>query len=160
MNRHLLTAIIIALATSGCDLSTKVWAIQSTAQGPRSLIPGILDLVHRENPGMAFSLMVHWPASVRMIVLGGAALGAVAFGLYTAAKRNISAGATVAIGLIVGGALGNLVSRVQSGTVTDFLHVHRGSFDWPAFNVADMAVSCGAILLAFTMSEASTKSRA
>lgn len=149
--------MFIALATSGCDLSTKVWAIQSTAQGPRSLIPGLLDLVHRENPGMAFSLMVHWPAGVRMALLGGAALVAVAFGLYTVAQRKLAMAPTVAIGLIIGGALGNLVSRLQSGTVTDFLHVHRGSFDWPAFNVADMAVSCGAILLAFTMSEAPTK---
>jgi len=157
MNRRLMAAIVIALGTSGCDLSTKSWAIQSTSQGPRSIIPGLLDLVHRENPGMAFSLMVHWPASVRMLLLGGAALVAVIFGLYTVARRTLSAGATAAIGLIIGGALGNFVSRLQSGTVTDFLHVHRGSFDWPAFNVADMAVSCGAILLAFTMSEEPAK---
>jgi signal peptidase II len=157
MHRPLLLAIVIALGTSGCDLSTKAWAIQSTAGGPRSLIPGLLDLVHRENPGMAFSLMVHWPASVRMILLGGGALIAVGFGLYTVASRALSLGATTAVGLIVGGALGNLVNRLQTGTVTDFIHVHRGWFDWPAFNVADIAVSCGAILLAFTMSEEPAK---
>ena len=58
--------------------------------------------------------------------------------------------AIIAIGLITGGALGNLIDRAHNGTVTDFLHVHRGAFDWPAFNVADIAVTCGAILFALS----------
>jgi len=150
MRRPLLTAVFIALFTSGCDLSSKHWAILSTATGPRPVIPGALDLVHWENPGMAFSLMRSWPPTFRAIILGTAALVAIAAGLYVVATRPMPRSATIAIGLIAGGALGNLIDRAHNGTVTDFLHVHRGAFDWPAFNVADIAVTCGAILLALS----------
>ena len=150
MRKPLITAVFIALFTSGCDLSSKHWAILSTAAGPRSVIPGALDLVHWENPGMAFSLMRSWPATLRMVILGPAALFAIALGLYVVATKPMRRSAIVAIGLIAGGALGNLIDRAQNGTVTDFLHVHRGAFDWPAFNVADIAVTCGAILFALT----------
>jgi signal peptidase II len=148
-----LTAVLVALGTSGCDLSSKQWAIHSTAAGPRSVIPGALDLVHWENPGMAFNLMRSWPPVVRMTLLGAAAIAAIAFGLFVVAKKPLRLPAIVGVGLIMGGALGNFVDRAGNGTVTDFLHVHRGSFDWPAFNVADMAVTCGAFLLALGMSK-------
>ena len=150
MHKPLITAIFIALFTSGCDLSSKHWAILSTAAGPRSVIPGALDLVHWENPGMAFSLMRTWPPTLRSVLLGSAALAAIAVGLYVVATRPMKRAQIVAIGLISGGALGNLIDRAHNGTVTDFLHVHRGAFDWPAFNVADIAVTCGAILFALT----------
>jgi signal peptidase II len=150
MLKPLAAAVFIALFTSGCDLSSKHWAILSTAAGPRSVIPGALDLVHWENPGMAFSLMRTWPPTLRTIILGTAALAAMAIGFYAVATRPMRRSAIVAIGLIAGGALGNLIDRAQNGTVTDFLHVHRGAFDWPAFNVADIAVTCGAILFALS----------
>jgi len=150
MLKPLATAVFIALFTSGCDLSSKRWAILSTAAGPRSVIPGALDLVHWENPGMAFSLMRTWPPTLRTIILGTAALAAIAIGFYAVATRPMRRSAIIAIGLIAGGALGNLIDRAQNGTVTDFLHVHRGAFDWPAFNVADIAVTCGAILFALS----------
>jgi signal peptidase II len=150
MVKPLVTAVFIALFTSGCDLSSKHWAILSTAGGPRSVIPGALDLVHWENPGMAFSLMRTWPPTLRTIILGTAAIAAISVGFYAVATRPMRRSAIVAIGLIAGGALGNLIDRAQNGTVTDFLHVHRGAFDWPAFNVADIAVTCGAILFALS----------
>jgi signal peptidase II len=146
MRRPLLTATLIALCTSGCDLSSKHWAIQSTSNGPRPVIPGFFDLVHWENPGMAFSLMRTWPEVWRTGLLGAAAVAAIGVGLYVAATRPMRRSATIGIGLLTGGALGNLIDRAHNGTVTDFLHLHRGAFDWPAFNVADIAVTCGAIL--------------
>jgi signal peptidase II len=155
MKRPLALATVIALLTSGCDLSSKYWAIQTTARGPRSIIAGALDLVHWENPGMAFSLMRTWPAGVRMWLLGGAAVVAIIIGLVAVAKRPMGRLGTIGVGLIMGGALGNFLDRAHNGTVTDFLHVHRGSFDWPAFNVADMAVTCGAFLMLIGLSRAS-----
>jgi signal peptidase II len=152
MKRPLALATVIALLTSGCDLSSKYWAIQTTARGPRSIIAGALDLVHWENPGMAFSLMRTWPPGVRMWLLSAAAVVAIVIGLVAVAKRPMGRTGTVGIGLIMGGALGNFLDRAHNGTVTDFLHVHRGSFDWPAFNVADMAVTCGALLMLIGMS--------
>ncbi|HEX9297897.1 MAG TPA: signal peptidase II [Polyangiaceae bacterium] len=152
MRRPLFIAILVALCTSGCDLSSKRWAIHSTASGPRSLIPGAFDLVHWENPGMAFSLMRTWPPAIRMGLLGMAALVAIVLGLLAVAKKPMGLAATIGVGLIMGGALGNFIDRAHDGLVTDFLHVYRGAFDWPAFNVADIAVTCGAALLFISMS--------
>ena len=151
MNRSLVIAIAVALCTSGCDLSSKHWAILSTARGPRSVIPGALDLVHWENPGMAFSLMRNWPPGIRMWLLGVAAVIAIVIGVVSVARRPMKLSGTIGVGLIMGGALGNFIDRAHNGTVTDFLHVHRGAFDWPAFNVADIAVTCGAFLMLFGM---------
>jgi signal peptidase II len=151
MRRRFLAAVAVALATSGCDLSTKYWAIQTTAHGARPLIPGALDLVHAENPGMAFSLMRHWPAHLRTYLLVGAALCFVIASLVVLTRHRLSKLSTMGLGLAMGGALGNLVDRVHGGTVTDFLYVHRGAFSWPVFNVADVAVSCGAFLLLFAV---------
>jgi signal peptidase II len=153
MNRSIPIATVVALCTSGCDLSSKHWAILTTARGPRSVIPGALDLVHWENPGMAFSLMRDWPPGVRMWLLSAAAIVAIIIGLVALARRPMGLIGTIGIGLIMGGALGNFLDRAHNGTVTDFLHVHRGSFDWPAFNVADIAVTCGAFLMLIGMSK-------
>jgi signal peptidase II len=153
MKRPYAIATAVALLTSGCDLSSKHWAIQTTARGPRSVIPGTLDLVHWENPGMAFSLMRTWPPGVRMWFLSVAAVAAIIFGMIVVTRRPMGLVGTIGIGLIMGGALGNFLDRAHNGTVTDFLHVHRGAFDWPAFNVADIAVTCGALLMLIGMSK-------
>lgn len=149
MPRRLIWAAVVAIGTTGCDLSTKYWAIQTTARGPKPLIGGLLDLVHAENPGMAFSLMRDWPATLRTYVLTAATISTVALALIAFGRRHLSIAGTVGLGLVLGGALGNLVDRLRGGTVTDFLYVHRGTFSWPVFNVADIAVSCGAFLLLF-----------
>jgi signal peptidase II len=153
MKRPYAIATLVALFTSGCDLSSKHWAIQTTARGPRSVIPGALDLVHWENPGMAFSLMRTWPPGIRMWLLSVAAVVAIVLGMVVVARRPMALTGTIGIGLIMGGALGNLLDRAHNGTVTDFLHVHRGAFDWPAFNVADIAVTCGAFMMLVGMSK-------
>src|SRR5438477_4164812 len=118
MKRPLAIATVTALLTSGCDLSSKYWAIHTTARGPRSVIPGALDLVHWENPGMAFSLMRGWPPTVRLWLLGIAAVAAITFGLVTVAKRPLGLSATIGVGLIMGGALGNFIDRAHNGSVT------------------------------------------
>src|SRR5258708_37752049 len=152
MNRSLVVATVVALCTSGCDLSSKHWAILTTARGPRSVIPGALDLVHWENPGMAFSLMRSWPPGIRMWLLGVAAVIATVVGVISVVRRPMmKLSGTIGIGLIMGGALGNFIDRAHNGTVTDFLHVHRGAFDWPAFHVADIAETCGALLMLLGM---------
>jgi signal peptidase II len=149
MGRRLIWAIAVAVETTGCDLSTKYWAIQTTARGPRPLIGGLLDLVHAENPGMAFSLMHDWPAGVRTYFLTAATLCTLVLAFVSFGRRHLSIAGTLGLGLVLGGALGNLLDRLRGGTVTDFLYVHRGAFSWPVFNVADIAVSCGAVLLLF-----------
>jgi len=56
----------------------------------------------------------------------------------------------VALGLILGGAVGNLIDRIRTGEVIDFLDFAIGSYHWPAFNVADIAISCGSLALIFS----------
>jgi signal peptidase II len=107
---------------------------------------------------MAFSLMRNWPPGIRMWLLSAAALVAIGFGIFTLAKKPMGLLATIGIGLIMGGALGNFLDRAHNGTVTDFLHVHRGSFSWPAFNVADIAVTCGALLMFIGLSRYANRS--
>src|SRR5882724_10686174 len=121
MARPFVVPLGVALVTSGCDLPTKYWAIQTTARGSRPLIPGALDLVHTENPGMAFSLMQNWPEGIRTTLLVAVSLVALVAALLAVARRRLSLVATSAIGLVMGGALGNLVDRMHGGTVTDFL---------------------------------------
>lgn len=58
---------------------------------------------------------------------------------------------TLSLSLILGGAVGNLIDRVRFGEVIDFLDFYLASYHWPAFNVADTAISCGAVLLVFGM---------
>lgn len=145
--RSFTITFLVALVTTSCDLSTKKAAIASTAGGVRTLIPGALQLVHWENPGMAFSLMAAWPASVRTVLLVLAAVLGIGGGFLLALRKRMSPVSAVGVGLVTGGALGNLVDRLAHGTVTDFLYFHRGAFSWPAFNVADIAICCGVGLL-------------
>jgi signal peptidase II len=154
MQRHLLAGVGVALTTSACDLSSKRWAIHSTLQGPKQLIPGALDLVHWENPGMAFSLMRTWHPQLRLALLSVAAVLAIAGALFVLAKRPMNRPTVLGIGLVMGGAAGNLLDRLGDGFVTDFLYLHRGTFWWPAFNVADIAISIGAGLLLVGMHKA------
>lgn len=147
MSRQFVLTLLVALGVGGCDLGSKRWAIEAAASGPRPLVHGLLDLVHWENPGIAFSLLRHGPHGLRVALLSLMAATVAVVGLLTVARRRVGLLASGGIGLVVGGAVGNLVDRLDHGTVTDFLHLHRGAFDWPAFNVADVAISVGAALL-------------
>jgi signal peptidase II len=114
------------------------------------LIPGVLDLVHARNPGAAFGMMASsaWEfRSLFFILVSVAALviiaGMVAF------SRDIDSYLLVAFSLFFSGALGNLVDRIRFGEVIDFIDVHWGDLHWPAFNVADSALSVGAVIFVF-----------
>lgn len=115
-----------------------------------AVIPGFFNMVHAENPGAAFSMLADASPILRSVVLIGIAalvtLGLIAalFGKFGIVTGNLSRGA---VSLILGGAIGNLLDRIRFGTVTDFLEFYIGSYYWPAFNVADSAIFCGAVLL-------------
>lgn len=113
------------------------------------LIPGFLNLTHVRNTGVAFGLFASngmGGGAVLLTLLGLAALTAV--GLYfwfaPAGDRLL----LVALALVVGGAIGNLIDRVSSGAVTDFIDVYVSTHHWPSFNVADSAISIGIVLMA------------
>jgi signal peptidase II len=116
----------------------------------RSVIADLVQLRLVYNPGAAFGLdlgpMSRW-------IFMGIAIAAVA--LLFRYHRLAQPGdwfRQLALGLVTGGAIGNLVDRIRSSQgVVDFLDLGVGSWRWPTFNVADMAVSCGAIALAFSL---------
>jgi signal peptidase II len=119
-----------------------------------SVIPGWLKIVHAENPGAAFGVLAEGNPILRSVVLigiSGAVLVFVASALWSRNGAFRSAATRFGLALILGGAFGNLFDRIFRGTVTDFIEVYRGSWSFPAFNVADSAITVGAILLLFDL---------
>jgi len=112
------------------------------------LLPGVFNLTHVRNTGVAFGLFASTGAgSAGMLTaLGLCALAAVGFYFWHAPSRDRTL--LVALALVVGGAVGNLIDRVTSGAVTDFLDLSLGVHHWPSFNVADSAISIGIVLMA------------
>ena len=146
----------IALAVFGLDRFTK-WIVRShvDAQQTFSVIPGCFNLVHAENPGVAFGLLADASGAWRNFFLIGLSASVLIFIsiLLCRPARAASADLLLRIGLacILGGALGNLYDRVVNGTVTDFVEVYAGQHYFPAFNVADSGISVGAGLLLLDM---------
>jgi signal peptidase II len=117
---------------------------------PKVVIPNYFDLRYAENPGVAFSMFQDLPGGRLLLTI--LAIGA--FAMVIAYLRRTPEGATrlhVALGLIGGGAIGNLVDRVIYGRVTDFIVWKKGSLEWPAFNIADAALCVGVGLMLLDM---------
>ena len=141
----LISALVVLL-----DHATKAWVdAHIRIGGAIPVIPGILRITHWTNEGAAFSLfassqsphMVRWGLIAFTLV---AAL-AVLIGMIRLGSRFTLT--TIALSLILGGALGNLHDRVLYGSVIDFIEVRIVHYIWPDFNVADSAIVIGACLL-------------
>jgi signal peptidase II len=119
--------------------------------GHRILIPHVFAISHVENPGAAFSLFndSSSPALVRWMLLGFSLLAGVGVLVALIKLGRRVTPTTVALALILGGALGNAYDRIRFGYVIDFLEVHIVHYHWPDFNVADSAIVVGGILLMF-----------
>lgn len=135
------SALVIAI-----DQITK-WAVFLGMEF-QSMIPVLpfFSLVHVHNTGAAFSFLADAGGWQRWFFLG---IGIVAsfFILHLLRKHYQEPLMATSLSLILGGALGNIFDRVWHGFVVDFLYFHYESFSWPAFNVADSAITIGAVLL-------------
>lgn len=128
------------------DQLTK-WLIQQTlAFGQTVPVLPFFNLVLVYNPGAAFSFLSSAPGWQRDVFVG-IGLAASAFIVYLLRRHAGDPMFCFALALILGGALGNVIDRVLLGAVVDFLDLHVAGYHWPAFNVADSAISCGAALL-------------
>ena len=116
------------------------------------VIPGLVALTLVKNPGLAFGLLSGIPAGWRWVV-GLLSLLALVVLLRVALRILPSGGwrEQSSIGLIFGGAVGNLIDRMRFGAVVDFVDVHFRGWHWPAFNVADSAITVGVAVLALGM---------
>ena len=116
------------------------------------VINGLFNLVYVMNPGAAFGFLANAPEIFRYIFFTGITILALVLILYYLVKSKPQSLMLVgALTLIFAGAVGNLIDRLRFGAVVDFLDVYIGSAHWPAFNVADSAISIGAVLMIWDM---------
>jgi signal peptidase II len=146
-----LKAYSAAAAVVALDRLTK-WIVETRVSLVDSfrVIPGFFDIVHTQNRGVAFGLLDDsaggWQSAI-LVVLSLAAVGLLSALLWN--PRRLDPRSLWGFSLILGGAAGNVFDRIIFGRVTDFLLVYIGSYQWPAFNVADSAIviGCGLLLL-------------
>jgi signal peptidase II len=152
MSRRWKLFLLVGPLTMILDQVTKVWArssLPTTPQGygiPQSVIDGWWDWRLSHNPGSAFGLFGDTGgARVFLSIVGLIAVGAIVWMLKKATdeQRRLA----VALGLVAGGAVGNLIDRVAFGVVTDFVVWKYNTHEWPTFNVADVALVVGVGLL-------------
>jgi signal peptidase II len=139
----ILSVVVIAL-----DQLTKHIAIGALEPyAPQAAIPGLLNWTLAFNSGAAFSFLNNAGGWQRWLF---SALAIAVCAVLTVWLRRLGRGdwqTAMPLALVIGGALGNLIDRVRFGHVTDFIEVYYRQWSWPAFNVADSAISVGAVLL-------------
>jgi signal peptidase II len=150
IGRLKLRFLLLSLAIVALDQWTK-WLIERNVplHGSIEILPGLFYLSHVRNTGVAFGLFatggIGWGSILLTVaVLAAGGFAAWFFGRTPDDERLL----LFALALVLGGAVGNLIDRVTTGAVTDFLAVYLGSYRWPDFNVADSAISVGVVLIA------------
>jgi len=145
--------MLIALAVAALDQATKL--IVSQTIGLYETVPvitGLVDLVYVRNRGMAFGLLNRPGENTAFYVITAGTVVALIFLILW--LRKIAADRpkmALAVSLIIGGAIGNLIDRIRIHEVIDFVDVHVKSFHWPAFNAADSAITVGTVWLVFML---------
>ena len=142
--------LLLALAVVVFDRLTKWLVAAHIGLGDAvTVIPHVFRISHVENAGAAFSLFDNSssPARVRWMLLAFSLLAAVLVLIFLLRLGRRMTTTSVALALILGGALGNAYDRWRFGYVIDFLEVHIVHYHWPDFNVADSAIVIGGILL-------------
>lgn len=147
INRHRIAALAAIPVLIAADQATKIWIKGLIADhgGAITLTP-FFNLVHVWNPGISFGL---FPAESDRGVYVLLALAGIISALFmamlvTAKSRLLAYGCAITIG----GAVGNMIDRVQYGAVYDFLDFHAFGYHWPAFNIADASIFIGIVMVA------------
>ena len=145
--------LFAALGIYLVDQASKAWAVKALRDGGESvtLISGLLDLTYAENPGIAFGQLQEGGSFGRwfLVILAMAAGLAVLYFFFRTARSDDRV--LGACALLLAGIAGNLTDRARLGHVIDFILLHYRSFHWPVFNVADMSICAGALLLIYDM---------
>lgn len=136
---HRITGLVCIAVTLFLDQASK--AVALSIPGLRSgieVLP-VLNLVVVRNDGVSFGMLGGVAPWWTLTAVGAAIAAALSVWLSRAQSTVLAA----ALGLMIGGALGNIIDRVRHGAVTDFLDFHAAGYHWPAFNFADAAIFCG-----------------
>lgn len=148
-------ALAIVLGVVVLDVLTKVWAVRELADAPVAIVGDTVDLRLARNTGGAFSVFQAFTPLLAVLAI------VVAFFLVRAVRRADDTLMLVALSLVLGGSIGNLIDRLlrspgfMRGAVVDFVHIGA----WPTFNVADSAITVGAILLVIWAFRTDTRER-
>ena len=138
----------ISLLVIVVDQLSKLWIERTMSLGDSFVVLPVLDIVRAHNTGAAFSFLADaggWQRWAFTLLAVGVSIALV----FWMRKLALATQGLLAFGLtlIVGGAIGNVIDRVEHGYVVDFVHAHWGPHYFPAFNVADAAISIGAVLV-------------
>lgn len=138
---YALAGLVIVL-----DQLSKWWVLQNLGFGETIYVAPFWNWVLTYNPGAAFSFLADQPGWQRWLftLLALGVSGWIAVMLRQQAQHRLL---SLALTLVMGGALGNVIDRVRFGAVVDFIQWHVAGYYWPAFNVADSAITLGAVLL-------------
>jgi signal peptidase II len=142
-----LSAAVLAL-----DFWSKRWAAARLRTGTDiDVVDGFLRFTYAENPGIAFSFFNSGASTTRWMLAAFSTIAAclvIYFIWRTEARAHLM---QTIYALLFAGIVGNLVDRIATGRVVDFIDAYVGSYHWPTFNIADSAISVGAVLLALTL---------
>ena len=146
-NRYAIITVIASLVTI-LDQLTKAWVLKVIPEFTEiPVINNFFSLVHVRNRGAAFGFLNRHDISWQFwLFLAATAAAALVIVLLARSSQRTEYTFFTSLGLILGGAIGNLIDRVRYRSVIDFLDFYYNNWHWPAFNVADIAICCGAAL--------------
>ncbi|MGZ5084790.1 MAG: signal peptidase II [Usitatibacter sp.] len=138
--------LAVSAAVVALDLATKSWVSSAFAPGEVVAVTPVFDMVLMHNTGAAFSFLARAGGWQRWFFTAVSVVVSVAI-LVMLRRRPSVRLASLGLALVLGGALGNLYDRLTLGHVVDFIQVHAAGYYWPAFNVADSAITVGVAIL-------------
>ena len=144
--RHWARWLALSAGVLVADLATKTWVTSAFSTGDVVTVTPFFNLVLVYNTGAAFSFLAGAGGWQRWFFMAVSALVSVAI-VWLLRRHSGDRLMACALALVLGGALGNLYDRATLGRVIDFIQLHAAGYYWPAFNVADSAISVGVVLL-------------
>jgi signal peptidase II len=138
--------LFLSAAIVAADLASKAWISHAFAPGETLTVTSFFNLVLVYNTGAAFSFLAGAGGWQRWFFMGVSVVVSAAI-VYMLSRRDNPPRVAAALALVLGGAIGNLYDRITLGHVVDFVQLHAAGYYWPAFNVADSAITVGVVLL-------------
>lgn len=153
LHRRYILLLLVGGGIVALDQVTKIWIDHNMRlYATEPVLWGVLDFHYIRNAGSAFGFLSGSDSPLRIPFFVGISLLAIGIILYLFHKMEDSEVVVpLALALVLGGAVGNLIDRIRLGEVIDFIYIHYRRFAWPAFNVADIAITVGVILLIVRM---------
>jgi len=152
VKRNYLLFVITVLVIVVLDQVTKIYIdTHMTLHESIPVVQGFFNITYVRNPGAAFGFLADASPTVRALLIGVSILASGLIVYYIAKMKTEDILLTYGMSLILGGAVGNLIDRIRLGEVIDFLDVYISTYHWPAFNVADSAVTVGAVILFYKL---------